>query len=252
MLRELKRRLRTTLISTTGYKLVKARTSERFSGNAQDEREVEPFIREIMPAVEKNRRSQIYPDPRFIENYFTPKRLGMSRVLLDTCEELGMIIDQKEIIDIGCHAGYLLRLISQRYPAARLSGCDVYSDKVEMAKRACPKADVWQDQLNNLEAKSQYDIVFFIEVLEHVRDPEMVVKTLMKMKKPDGWLVMSVPDGREDTFPAFSFYQDFDAFGGHVNFWSPESWKEFLAKVGDGREILTTKLAYGCLLGAIR
>lgn len=252
MLSSLKTRLLNAMISTTGYKVVRARPSERFRGNAEDSAEVGPFLDEIVPVVRHNAVTKQYPDPTFLKKYFTPKRLGMSRELLKQCEKVGIGMDGRTILDVGCHAGYLLRLLARRYPTARLFGCDVYQDKVEMAKRACPEAEVFQSQVADLPVDGGYDVVFFNEVLEHTRDPEAVLRHLMTLKTPDGWLVVTVPDGREDTFPAMSFHEEFDAFGGHVNFWSPESWKLFLERVGDGAEVVTAKLPYGCLFAALR
>jgi SAM-dependent methyltransferase len=252
MLQRTKTALVRGMVATTGYRLARARPSETFRPAAVDRAERAPFLAAILPVVQANTATGRYPTPAFLRRYFSPKRLAMSRLLVDECERLGVRLAGADVLDVGCHAGYLLRLLARRHPDARLFGCDVYADKVAMAHRACPTAEVWRAQLAELADEARYDVVFFNEVLEHTRDPEAVLRRLVRLKRPGGWLVLSVPDGREDTFPAMSYHPEFDAFGGHVNFWSPESWQLFVTRLCPDREVHTAKLAFGCLLAAIR
>jgi len=45
------------------------------------------------------------------------------------------------------------------------------------------------------------------------------------MLRPKGSLLITVPNGRLDTFD------------GHINFWSPESWEVFIKKNTAGNEV---------------
>src|SRR3546814_2256395 len=44
---------------------------------------------------------------------------SMARLLLDQCDAEDVEIARKRVLDIGCHAGSLLRLMRARYPEAR-------------------------------------------------------------------------------------------------------------------------------------
>src|SRR3546814_5657616 len=94
------------------------------------------LLHEIIPVVQHNALTGEWPTPAFLENYFDASRLAMARLLLDQCDAEDVEIDRKRVLDIGCHAGCLLRLMRARYPEASLFGCDISDVKLAMAKRA--------------------------------------------------------------------------------------------------------------------
>lgn len=59
-------------------------------------------------------------------------------------------------------------------------------------------------------------MLFCTEVLEHLLFPDKALKNILKMIANNGTLLVTVPNGRTDTYK------------GHINFWSPESWKVFI------------------------
>jgi 2-polyprenyl-3-methyl-5-hydroxy-6-metoxy-1,4-benzoquinol methylase len=68
----------------------------------------------------------------------------------------------------------------------------------------------------------KYDFVLCTEVLEHLLHPEIALNNIMNMLEENGKALITVPNGRTDTF------------GGHINFWSPESWNVFIKKNSAG------------------
>jgi hypothetical protein len=60
-----------------------------------------------------------------------------------------------------------------------------------------------------------------------------------------------VPDGRVDSYSANEFNAELQSYGGHINFWSPESWRYFLARTAPDCEVQTTKLQTGQLFAAL-
>ncbi|MHC4917529.1 MAG: class I SAM-dependent methyltransferase, partial [Planctomycetota bacterium] len=64
--------------------------------------------------------------------------------------------------------------------------------------------------------------------MEHLVDPAAAVENLLGMLESGGRLVLTVPDGREDSVPAGSGSIESGSFSGHIHFWSPESWSIFL------------------------
>jgi len=63
--------------------------------------------------------------------------------------------------------------------------------------------------------------------LEHLLYPARALKQILGILEPSGMVLLTVPNGRIDNF------------GGHINFWSPESWKVFLEEFGNLYEIET-------------
>ena len=62
----------------------------------------------------------------------------------------------------------------------------------------------------------KFDIVFCTEVLEHLLYPHIALQNIIHLSQDSGVIMITVPNGRIDTFE------------GHINFWSPESWKVFI------------------------
>lgn len=119
------------------------------------------------------------------------------------------------VADVGCGTGDLLALIAESSPSARLHGYETSPAALREASSTCPQATLGTLDITS-ETSGPYDVVFCLEVLEHLPDPETALKNLIAMIRPGGNLVLSVPDAR------------FDNFGGHINFWGPVSWRRFL------------------------
>lgn len=231
-----------------GYRVVKL---DQYSPRAADRTNSASLLKEILPVVQHNAATGKWPSPGFIQDYFNPRRLAMTRLLLEQCDTEGIELDGRKVLDIGCHAGSLLRLMRARYPGAVLSGCDINDTKLAMAQRACPDAKLSFCSLSDLPAHADQDVVFLMEVLEHTVDPEGTVRRLIDFVGPTGTLVLTVPDGREDRLPAKEFHSEFGSYAGHINFWSPESWKYFLARTVPERTLKTRKLPTGHLFAAL-
>jgi hypothetical protein len=80
-----------------------------------------------------------------------------------------------------------------------------------------------------------FDTVFCCETLEHLLIPSKALKNLLNATNFK--CVLTVPDGRTDTYP------------GHINFWSEESWGSFLLEWEQEWKITTHRI--GDRLGAI-
>lgn len=209
------------------------------------------LLQAIIPEVQHNAATGAWPTPAFLQGYFTPHRLAMTRLLLDQCEAAGVEMEGRRILDVGCHAGCLLRLIEARCPGASLVGCDISDVKLAMAKRACPNAELFLSSLSELKNPPTYDVIFLMQVLEHLVEPEAAVRRLVDLIEEGGTLVLTVPDGRVDSFSAKEFSPKLQSYGGHINFWSPESWRYFLVRTAPDCEVRTAKLQTGQLFATL-
>ena len=107
-------------------------------------------------------------------------------------------------------------------------GYDTYEAMLELAGELVPSADF--KALSLFEIDSVYDVIFCMEVLEHMVNPEAGVRHLWNLVEKGGALVLSVPNGRVDFQPSGPIREDGGSYWGHIHFWSPESWKLFLEK----------------------
>jgi 2-polyprenyl-3-methyl-5-hydroxy-6-metoxy-1,4-benzoquinol methylase len=96
-----------------------------------------------------------------------------------------------DVLDIGCGLGFLAEQLSQ--DGNVVDGIDVVPDTVS-------KAGLHQYRVADLEAGLPsmggkcYDRVLLLDVLEHLRFPERILRAAHQFIKPNGVLIVSVPN----------------------------------------------------------
>ena len=105
-----------------------------------------------------------------------------------------------KVLDIGCGAGLLAKEIKKLYPDCKVTGLEANSDLVIKAKESCDQ--VIQLDLNSTDAicnsnmDSDFDLIIFADVLEHLNEPEIVLKHATKHLANNGRIIISLPNIR--------------------------------------------------------
>src|SRR3546814_15372508 len=123
------------MFARSGYRIVRLESDAQYRPTAADARHSASLLHEIIPVVQHNALTGEWPTPAFLENYLDASRLAMARLLLDQCDAEDVEIDRKRVLDIGFHAGCLLRLMRARYPDSSLFGCDIPAFKLAVELR---------------------------------------------------------------------------------------------------------------------
>jgi SAM-dependent methyltransferase len=101
--------------------------------------------------------------------------------------------DRERILDIGCGAGNIIENISK----GRLFGVDLCKHLLMIASQKKYKAplSLIQSFGEKLPFKScVFDKVFCSEVIEHIKEPHLLVKEANRVLRKDGFFVISVPN----------------------------------------------------------
>lgn len=140
-------------------------------------------------------------------------------------------------LDAGCGIGLQSMLLAKRYPNARIDAYDIDSDSIAVAKEVAKELRldnlyfIEQDllQLSNI---SDYDFIFCIDVLEHVKEDEELIKVFSKALKKDGVLYLATPHERHIKRHLHRFGLQYDSKG-HVRAgYSEEKLKSLLSQNG--------------------
>jgi SAM-dependent methyltransferase len=227
----------------TGYEIRPIRPApvDPFPIDAAEAAEID---RELHAFARQHPSCGMWSRPEEARGYLTSKRVTFYHDLLAKCEEHGLVLDDRTIADVGSGPGYLFRLIHRQAPSARLTGYDTYLDLMQLARHLCPAAQFVEQDLFEV-TDSGYDIVYCCEVLEHLIDPGDALERLIAMVGPGGRLVLTVPDGRHDSFAANGPYQNGRGYWGHIHFWSPESWRLFIGSHASRRDFRCGQLVTG-------
>ncbi|MDJ1172663.1 tetratricopeptide repeat protein [Roseofilum capinflatum] len=169
-----------------------------------------------------------YANPKIMEFHSCKEQFAFYRDVIDLAVSHGVDYHHKTIADVGCGFGQLLLMIRENYQPLLIKGFDFSSSAVKTAQTIHSYPDCEFEQNDIYEGVNQtFDVVFCTEVLEHLLYPQKALINLLKMIKIKGTLILTVPNGRVDSF------------AGHINFWSPESWQVFIHENSQGFDIKT-------------
>ena len=104
-------------------------------------------------------------------------------------------LEGKTLLDVGCGGGILAEALHDK--GAIVTGIDAAGPGIEIAKHHAKKnnklIDYQESTAEDLIQKSseKYDVVTCLEVLEHVPDPKLLVKTCINLLNPNGDLFLS-------------------------------------------------------------
>lgn len=118
------------------------------------------------------------------------------RMLALTCERAG-IADGQEVLDLGCGWGSFCLYAAPKYPGARFTA--VSNSRTQ---RACIEADAAARGIRNLTVitrdvnefapEAKFDRIVSVEMLEHVRNYEVLFGRIRNWLKPDGRMFVHV------------------------------------------------------------
>ena len=109
-------------------------------------------------------------------------------------QHMQMVFDKK-IIDVGCGGGILAESLAKL--GAKVTGIDMGDEPLNVAKLNALESGIHVDyQKITAEEKARacpemFDAVTCMEMLEHVPDPESIVKACAQMVKPGGFVFFS-------------------------------------------------------------
>jgi len=104
------------------------------------------------------------------------------------------IKNEDTVLDIGCNQGYLKKICGANN---QFWGIDFDNEALELAKKVNKYVKVYKCDLNNrlVKVNQKFDVLVFGDVLEHLIDPDRVLKYFVENNlKKDGIVVISLPN----------------------------------------------------------
>lgn len=97
------------------------------------------------------------------------------------------------VLDVGCGTGVLLSLITSRSSNATVSGIDLSSEMIKVAKgKLDEKADLRVGDSEELPwAESSFDVVLSTQSFHHYPNPAKVLAEIKRVLKPNGHLIIT-------------------------------------------------------------
>lgn len=111
----------------------------------------------------------------------------------------------KSVVDIGCGGGILSESMARR--GAQVLGIDLSTKPLRVAQLHALEAGVEGLNYREVAAEAlaaeqpaQYDVVTCMEMLEHVPQPDSVVRACASLVKPGGWVFLSTINRNPKAF----------------------------------------------------
>jgi len=136
--------------------------------------------------------------------------------------------EEKKLLDIGCGTGAFLNTAQQN--GWQVSGIEPNEKARAIANESCSNSVYNVEKLENFQSES-FDVISLWHVLEHLPNLEQQVATFKKLLKPNGTLVIAVPNFKSfDALYYKSFWAAFDV-PRHLWHFSRDSISKLFQKV---------------------
>jgi 2-polyprenyl-6-hydroxyphenyl methylase/3-demethylubiquinone-9 3-methyltransferase len=173
--------------------------------------------------------------------YNHPHLRGCHRYVLPDIQRLCAALPPgSRLLDVGCGNGSLAREFSRQ--GHRVTGVDLSRGGIEIARRSVPEgrfevlgAD--RDLLANLD-EAPFDMVYSIEVIEHLYDPMSFLEGCLLALRPGGMFLCSTPYHGYLKNLAISVVNGWDHHanprheGGHIRFYSKKTLAQSVLDAG--------------------
>lgn len=137
---------------------------------------------------------RLYTDLHVSHTKFRDERAAQRENLARLHLMQEFVASGKLVLDAGCATGDFVALAKANYV---VYGVDISAGAIEQAKARLPDLAPRLSSLSleNLgEEWPQFDAVCMWDVIEHVRDPVAICRTVIELLKPGGCLFLSTPD----------------------------------------------------------
>jgi SAM-dependent methyltransferase len=131
----------------------------------------------------------------------------------------------ERVLELGCGTGFVLAAIHERFPNASLTGGELFTEALAVARSRVPSAELVQVDGRDLPFVEEFDVAAAFDVLEHIREDEAVLQGIARAVRPGGGLIVTVPQHQ-------ALWSAVDDYSHHVRRYSRGELVAKLARAG--------------------
>jgi SAM-dependent methyltransferase len=141
------------------------------------------------------------------------------------------------VLDVGCGAGSVAKAVKRERPDLAVFGCDVSASALAVAKESPDGVEFRSAQAERLPfGDGELDFVWIFDVLEHVEDPEQVLREIARVLRPTGGFHIVLPlEGDGFVYRLIGCGTRWTAkvrHGGHIQIFTSQRYRALASKAG--------------------
>lgn len=149
-----------------------------------------------------------------------------------------LVRSNQSILEIGCHTGYLGEVFKKR--GNRIWGIEINSDAADKAKPFYEKVLIGDIEDANLwnTVVQKFDVILFLDVLEHLVDPWRILIKSREFLNPQGFIIITLPNiafyaiRKNLLFGRFDYQESGIIDKTHLRFFTFHSAQKFIYDCG--------------------
>ena len=102
------------------------------------------------------------------------------------------------VLDFGCSIGHFTEAFARHAPQCEFTGWDIVKQDIEEGTELIKEAgtpNVMLQEVPNFANLPVFDVLFFMEVFEHLKNPAETLEQLESLVCPGGFIMLSSPSG---------------------------------------------------------
>jgi len=137
------------------------------------------------------------PSP-YIENRGGVYRLKRKLTYAFAFRLLNKLLDRQQslaILEIGTGSGFFLDFASENFPNSQFTGLELDERLLRETATRAPKASLHQGNAESFElGLNQFDLIVSFQVIEHLYNPDAMLKNVKAHLKPGGLFLVTTPN----------------------------------------------------------
>lgn len=133
--------------------------------------------------------------------------------------------------DVGCGRGAFQRQMHSATPWT-IDGCDLNENAISLNRGHDNNSFVYDIFARRQELEARYDLVFLLDVIEHIAEPIEFISAARFYMNQHGYMIINVP-----AIP--SFYSEYDVAVGHIRRYTRDSLRAEIVAAGLVAEKIT-------------
>ncbi len=120
--------------------------------------------------------------------------------------ERAEVKDGMAILDLGCGWGSLSLYVAERFPKCKVTGISNSKSQKEFIEkvarqRGLRNLEILTQDMNDFKISKKFDRILSIEMLEHMKNYELLLAKIAQVLKPSGKLFIHIFTHREYAYP---------------------------------------------------